>query len=293
MILLKVISRILNHPLNKKNKVAAIFRFIKWQINVRINPYPIIYNYTENSKLIIGKSMTGATGDYYCGLLEFPDMSFLLHFLREGDLFIDIGANIGSYTILASGEVKATTISIEPIPSTFQLLENNISINRMSQRVIALNVGVGRQAGTLRFTANKDTVNSVAVESDKDTLEVPVRTLDSIAKDHAPVLLKIDVEGFETEVCNGGISVLEKTSLKAIIIELNRAGERYGFSDEEVHKLLVSKGFQPYAYSPFTRELRRLDTFGSKQNTLYLRDLPFVSERISSARKFKINRSVI
>ena len=47
--------------------------------------------------------MTGATGNIYCGLYEFLDMAFLLHFLRNGDLFGDIGSNIGSYTVLATG----------------------------------------------------------------------------------------------------------------------------------------------------------------------------------------------
>lgn len=47
--------------------------------------------------------MTGATGNWYCGLQEYEDMSFVLHALRPGDLFVDVGANIGSYSILAAG----------------------------------------------------------------------------------------------------------------------------------------------------------------------------------------------
>jgi hypothetical protein len=61
------------------------------------------------------KGLTGATGNWYCGLDAFEDMAFLLHFMREEDLFVDVGANIGSYTILAGNEVGAETIEIEPI----------------------------------------------------------------------------------------------------------------------------------------------------------------------------------
>src|ERR1700761_268360 len=93
---------IYSHPLNRNNKLKSIFRFLKWQINIRLNPYPIIYTYTEKAKLIVKKGMTGATGNMYCGLHEYNEMAFLLHLLREDDLFIDIGANIGSYTVLAS-----------------------------------------------------------------------------------------------------------------------------------------------------------------------------------------------
>ena len=99
MNIIKLLRFITSHPLNKSNKADAIMRFIKWQINTRLNPHPVVYPYTEKAKLIIEKGMTGATGNLYCGLHEFEDMSFLLHFLREEDLFIDIGANVGSYTV--------------------------------------------------------------------------------------------------------------------------------------------------------------------------------------------------
>ena len=45
--------------------------------------------------------MHGVTGNVYCGLHDFAEMSFMLHLLRAGDLFADIGANVGSYTVLA------------------------------------------------------------------------------------------------------------------------------------------------------------------------------------------------
>jgi hypothetical protein len=67
--------------------------------------------------------MACATGNIYTGLHEFEDMSFLLHFLRPADLFIDIGANVGAYTIFASGIVAATSISIEPISQIFEILK--------------------------------------------------------------------------------------------------------------------------------------------------------------------------
>ena len=63
--------------------------------------------------------MTGATGNIYTGLHEFEDMMFLLHLLRPGDIFVDAGANIGSYTVLASAVVGAKSISFEPVPPLF------------------------------------------------------------------------------------------------------------------------------------------------------------------------------
>jgi thymidylate synthase len=63
--------------------------------------------------------MTGATGNIYAGLHEFEDMAFLLHLLRSEDMFADVGSNIGSYTILASGVVGAKSVAFEPVPSTY------------------------------------------------------------------------------------------------------------------------------------------------------------------------------
>ncbi len=82
MSLISTLKFIINHPLNKDNKIAALIRFVKWQCNTRLNPYPIIYPFTTKARLIVQKGMTGATGNLYCGLHDFNDMFFLLHFLR-------------------------------------------------------------------------------------------------------------------------------------------------------------------------------------------------------------------
>ena len=79
--------------------------------------------------------MTGVTGNIYAGLHEFADMAFVLHFLRAGDLFADVGANVGSYTILASGVVGCRTVAFEPDPVTAAALERNINLNKIAERV--------------------------------------------------------------------------------------------------------------------------------------------------------------
>ena len=81
--------------------------------------------------------MTGITGNWYCGLHEFHEMAFVLHFLRKNDTFIDVGANVGSYTILAA-VTGSNVISIEPIPSTFNYLKNNVSINNFTSNSVFL-----------------------------------------------------------------------------------------------------------------------------------------------------------
>jgi FkbM family methyltransferase len=295
MNILNVLKLIYNHPFNSDNKVGGVLNFFRWQISCRLNPYPILYPYTENSKFIIWKGLTGATGNLYCGLMEYDDMAFLLHFLRPNDLFVDIGANVGAYTILASSEVNAKTIAVEPVPSTFRNLIDNISINQMQERVKALNIGLGSRNGKLHFTESLDTVNHVVTESDTesdtDTIEVNVSTLDSILlTEETPILLKIDVEGFETEVLNGAESTLANNKLKTIIIELNGSGRRYGYDEVKIHEKLIEFGFKPFSYSPKLKQLKERESFGT-HNTIYLRDKEFVESRIETSRQIKIGRT--
>jgi FkbM family methyltransferase len=287
MSLLNTLKFITNHPLNRENKVKAIIRFIRWQISVRLNPYPIIFPYAEKTKLIISRGMHGATGNLYCGLDEFEEMAFLLHFLRKDDLFIDIGANVGSYTLLASNEVGAETISIEPIPVTYKKLKENIWLNNLENKVKTLNIGLGSEKGVLKFTKALDTINHVATENEPDTIDVQIEKFDGIINFQKPTLIKIDVEGFETEVLNGMGDALLNPYLKGIIIELNGSGNRYGFKEDEIHKKLISHNFKSFNYSPFKRKLVKTDSFGSG-NTIYIKDTDFVYERVSSAKKFKI-----
>lgn len=285
--LIHTLQYIVHHPMNSTDKFGSILRFAKWQLNTRLNPYPVVYSFTSKSKLLMWKGLVGATGNLYCGLMEFQDMGFLLHFLLPSDLFVDVGANVGVYTVLASGEVGATSISIEPVPSTFKVLEDNIALNKLDRLVTALNIGLGEQKGLLKFTRSLDAENHVATPGETDTIDVPVDNLDHVLAGKVPLLLKIDVEGYETEVLKGAKSTLAKEGLQAIIIELNGSGNRYGYDERLIHQDLLAFGFVPCAYDPFRRKLSQVPTYGT-HNTIYVRDMAIVEHRLKHARKVKV-----
>lgn len=292
MSILNTITFIVNHPLNRKRKLKALIRFINWQISSRLCPYPIVYRYAEKSRLIIWRGLHGATGNLYCGLDEFEDMAFLLHFMRDSDLFIDIGANVGSYTVLGASEVGANTIAIEPVPETFKTLKINLNLNGIQHRVVAHNIGLGSKKEVVQFTTSLDTVNHVAVKLEADTVDVQIERYDDVIQLERPTLVKMDVEGYETQVLGGMEKALVNDNLKAIIIELNGSGKRYGFDENEIHQKLISHGFNPYCYSPFDRKLLKIGKNG-KHNTLYIKDIQFAQKRVMNARKYNILNSVI
>ncbi len=282
---------ILSHPLGKKHLFKTLFRFLYWQIQSSLQPSKLrVKPFLAGTKFYARKGLTGVTGNIYTGLHEFNDMAFLLHFLTPGDVFFDIGANVGSYTILASGVCKAKTIAIEASANTAIITQKNIDLNKLQNKVTLINAAAGAEIGTINFSKNEDTTNHVigADELQNDNIEtVNVIKVDDLSIQNKPALIKIDVEGFETEVLKGMGKTLKQQSLKAIIIELNGSGERYRFADADIHNLLTNNGFKPYDYDPFQRNLTLLNTY-SKHNTIYCRDIAFINNRIKNATAFKI-----
>lgn len=288
----QVINFIYQHPLAKRHKVKASYRFFSWQLSQLFYPHEVVVPFVGTTKLIAKKGLTGATGNIYTGLHEFADMGFLLHFLRKEDLFFDIGANVGSYTILASGCIAAKSVSFEPIPATFEWLKKNIELNHLNDVVLARNIGIGSSKNILYFTKAFDTVNHVVINpgsmNSEEMIKVPVEDLDTIVtKEGIPILIKIDVEGFETDVLNGMSQTLPSEDLKAIIIELNGSGARYAYDERLIHEQLMSHNFRPYDYDPFERRLDLLQNFGS-HNTIYIRDIDFAKKRVKTADKIKL-----
>jgi len=289
--MLKKIQRTLRfltlHPFASKHLNLAIYNWLGWQFRSNIQKKTIVLPFVNDAKFIVKKGMTGITGNIYAGLHEFNDMGFLLHLLRQGDHFVDVGANVGSYTILASKVRRAFTTSFEPVPSTFDWLKRNTEVNDLEELVELNNQGCSNESKILKFSKEKDTTNHVLTDADEDEyIEVETVSLD-IALKHSPTLMKIDTEGFETEVLKGAQRILREDSLLAIIIELNGSGNRYGFDENKIDTDLKELGFFPYAYDPFNRHLTKLETFGDA-NTIYIRDIDEVSKRLQNAEAFML-----
>lgn len=207
--LIRIIIYLWNHPLNRGNRSGALMRLLKWQIVSRLMDGPIAFPFVEESKLFAARGMAGATGNYYCGLHEVSDMAFVLHALRENEHFLDVGANIGSYSVLAAAGPRARVTAIEPIPETYSKLLDNIYLNRLGSNITAHCLGLSAKKGVLRFSSDLDTVNHVLAENETvKATEVQVVRLDDLLGEDCPVVIKIDVEGHELSVLKGGLAFL-------------------------------------------------------------------------------------
>ncbi|MGB7933255.1 MAG: FkbM family methyltransferase [Gammaproteobacteria bacterium] len=213
--MMQILRFVSSHPLTRDHKLQACFRVLNWQLRSRLKS-EIYMPWIAGTKLVVKRGMTGATGNVYAGLHEFVDMSFLLHFLRPTDLFIDAGANVGSYTVLASGVCKSRSISFEPASETSMHLRANIKANALENLVVVHEVALGANVGTVRFTVGLDTTNRVAKPGNhQNTRLVAQARLDDILADENPNLIKVDVEGYEEEVLKGAERILSNRSLVA------------------------------------------------------------------------------
>jgi len=85
MKLADLIRFVWTHPLNARARFAALGRVARWQVTSRLVPGPVALPFVDSTRLFVARGMTGATGNWYCGLHEHCEMGFLLHVLRESE----------------------------------------------------------------------------------------------------------------------------------------------------------------------------------------------------------------
>lgn len=285
--LLSTFKFILGHPLNRGARVAALARWFRWQLVSRLAPGAIAVPYVGGSRLLMRKGLAAATGNWYAGLQEYEEMAFVLHLLREGDLLLDIGANIGSYTVLAAGGAGASVIAVEPVPETAVMLGDNVRLNGLVQAVTMLETAIAESPGILRMTRGLDACNRVAQAGEAgDTIQVPCTTIDALCESRTPLAIKIDIEGYEMEALRGGQRTLADPALLAVLVETNGSGDRYASGGIGLESFLEQFQFQAVRYEPAHRRLVRSGV-GSDM-TIFIRDPGAVQQRLEAAGMHRV-----
>ncbi len=175
--------------------------------------------------------------------------------VRPGDTVVDVGANIGFVALEAASAVGpgGRVIAYEPHPRILRFLSGNAALNGWRHLELR-GAAVGGRAGTARITDGvADDQNRLS--PDDGGVEVPVVTLDDDLPPGPIRLLKIDVEGFEVAVLQGGPGALERTSW--IYVEVAEAHQaRFGHDAAELLAILAASGFELWtrdADGPFSR----------------------------------------
>ncbi len=277
------------HPLARGRLFSVLRRFVFWQLRSRLHS-SVDVPFVNQARLRVSRGMNGLTGNIYTGLHEFESMGFLLHLLRSDDLFVDVGANAGSYTVLAGKAIGCRVVAVEPADAALHALHANIALNDIADRVEVHAVIAADSEGTLPFTCDQGPENHVAWPSDPlpSTRSMPVQTLDRLLNGRVPCLIKLDVEGYELKALRGASTTLAASGLRALIVEINGSESRYQLSAKELIAVLQRHGFSGYQYDPLRRSLHRIDPLSADGNVIFLRDSALIASLVAAAPAFSL-----
>jgi FkbM family methyltransferase len=165
----------------------------------------------------------------YMGTFEPSETALVRAWLRPGMTFIDVGANVGYFTLLAASRVGQTgsVHAIEPSPYAFNKLSTAVAANSIRQ-VHLHNLGLSDASGELSLYVQPESAGfhspTMSAESGGDPVTVPVVRLDEALDAwgvQAVDLMKMDVEGHELHVLRGAGDLLPSGRIRAIICEFN------------------------------------------------------------------------
>lgn len=175
---------------------------------------------------------------------------YILDRTREGDTVIDIGANIGYYTMLAAQKVgpRGKVIAFEPDPTAFALLEKNAKANGFTN-IVAEQKAVSDAPGILKLylaARNKGDDRIFPAEESREAIEVPAVALDGYLPAGTHVdFIKIDTQGAEGVIFEGMRGTLSRETNIRVALEFWPYGlRRAGYSGERLLKGAQALGFK-------------------------------------------------
>ena len=233
--------------------------------------------------------------DIYCHDHEIGERAFVRRFLRPGDVFVDVGANLGLYSIIASRTVGAAgaVFAFEPDPRTHERLLHNLRANDCQNtrpfRLALSNEDETRpmQISTAGFDAYNSFGTPVRGEGTFEQTEVSCVSFDSFAT-REPLLqkarmMKVDVEGWETMVLHGARARLSAEDAPVLLVEFNdHAAKSTGHSCSDLYRWLTALGYSINLYDARRNELKphpHLDHY-VYDNVIAVKDASFVEKRI-------------
>jgi FkbM family methyltransferase len=166
--------------------------------------------------------------------------------LQPGDVFVDIGANVGLYSSIlsrfASAYPESKFVAIEPNPQTVQRLRESLR----DTPVTVLNVAVSDKESELAFEYGITSgVFKVAAPGHPGAINVPCQKLDSLPIPEGNLILKIDVEEHELEVLVGAEQLLRSGRVKVVYLD--------GYTSKSIPSLLERHGFRFFDGRTFAR----------------------------------------
>ena len=246
----QLVKRIWRAPGNHGKRLLVLLRSVLWLLNKKTLRRPWTLSVYGGMKLRCYQDSIIALHVVQRG--EFHDWDtakFITEFLRAGETFVDVGANIGLYTLPAAK--LARVVAVEPSAKNRGRLEENLRLNGLTSVKIEA-CALGEQEGEMAFCDDDALAH---VELTGNGPKVPTRCLDAILPEGEISLLKVDVEGFELAVFRGAKNAMRDGRLPVILFEMNHSYERYGVTEAQIFDFLREHGYQIARYEHDARKL--------------------------------------
>lgn len=235
------------HSGNRGKRLYSLCSGYFWFFRTKISKKPKIVSVFENMKFKCYTDSAHAMSYFFNGT-EYDNwniMKFIDKILMPGDRFVDIGANVGLITLLASSKIGAngSIISVEPISKNVARLKENIKLNNL-KNIDILHIGLSDEPGEFNFS-NEDVSSHMKEVSDHNTEVVKVLELDTVLQNQTEAynVTKIDVEGMELLILKGAEESIKKNLLPVIIIEVNGLHERFGILRDDISDFFIKKNY--------------------------------------------------
>ena len=218
---------------------------------VRYRPAPRVVRLRSGPSMLVDPTDYLQSIIYYFGAFEPHCLRLVQRCLGEGSVFLDVGANIGVYTLTAAAAVGrgGRVVAIEAAPANVKLLQDNIGRNGFSQ-VTVVAVAVGSDPGTAvirRPTGGNRGMFTLGQVDGVDEASVPVRRLDAVLSEQQCSnvdVVKMDIEGSEYRALQGATDLVRRC-LPTFFLEINDSALRAcGSSATDVKELLNDAGYQ-------------------------------------------------
>lgn len=283
-----IAAAIWRHPANRHRRTRGLARFLAWQFLKNVLKRAVVIRFHGRRLKCYPDSTSTSAALYFSGYPDYWEMKFLQTYLRPGDSFLDIGANTGVYSILASAYIgsQGHIDAFEPVESTAARIEEQAALNGLPNlRVHRL--AVSDLDGQLEFGySTNDAMMHLrrTGEQAQGKIRVTSVKLDTFDPYGQYAVGKMDIEGAEPLALAGAAARLRQGNPPVWLLEFAGYSTYYGVPGHEVVQRLDNAGYDCAVFNPELNKLEYTSTPWSRdlQNVLAVsrKNRNFVEQRL-------------
>ena len=187
-------------------------------------------------------------------------LEYYYKFIKPSDIVLDVGANIGLFTVLSENAKKI--ICVEPLKQAIPILKKNISDNGLDKKTEIINAAVGKKGKLIIEADKKLNLSRIVNEKNENTYDIQSFELKDLVKKYNSNLLRMDVEGYEYEILNKKIpKEINKISIEfhTGLLKDKKVNELISYFEKEGFKMRYFLEDLPIRMYPLHNLLKKIN----------------------------------